>query len=268
MLLLRDVKKSFTEPDGSPLPILDIEEFHIAPGEQVVLVGKSGCGKTTLLHVIAGITRPDSGKVRINDWDITLMPEAECDRFRAEHIGYVFQTFNLLRGFSALENVMLAMRFAHLPNENAGLPTQMLGTVLDLCVGLPLVDRFTARLNMSSPHLDRARAVQLLERVGLAHRMTHKPMHLSVGEQQRVAVARALANRPKLLLADEPTANVDAGHQQQILDLLREACREEKVTLVLVTHSPLVAEQFQRVEHLEEFNRVSRKLKEEGDLRG
>jgi len=267
MLLLRDVKKSFVEPDGTPLPILDIEEFHVAPGEQIVLVGKSGCGKTTLLHVIAGITRPDCGKVRVNDWDITLMPEAECDRFRAEHIGYVFQTFNLLRGFSALENVMLAMRFAHLPSEDDSLASQMMGTVLDLFVGLPVVDRFIARWNPVSPQADRARAVQLLERVGLAHRMTHKPMQLSVGEQQRVAVARALANRPKLLLADEPTANVDAGHQQQILDLLRETCREEKVSLVLVTHSPLVAEQFGRVERLEEFNRVSRKMKEEGDLR-
>ena len=205
MLLLRDVKKSFVEPDGSPLPILDIEEFQVAPGEQMVLVGKSGCGKTTLLHVIAGITRPDEGKVRINEWDITLMPEAECDRFRAEHIGYVFQTFNLLRGFSALENVMLAMRFA-------------------------------------APHkwIVPARCV-CWSGLGSAHRMTHKPTQLSVGEQQRVAVARALANRPKLLLADEPTANVDSGHQQQILDLLRETCREENVSLVLVTHSPLVA---------------------------
>jgi putative ABC transport system ATP-binding protein len=229
MLLLRDVKKSFVEPDGSPLPILDIEEFNVAPGEQMVLVGKSGCGKTTLLHVIAGITRPEEGKVRINDWDITLMPEAECDRFRAEHIGYVFQTFNLLRGFSALENVMLAMRFA------------------------------------MSGHVDRARAVRLLDRVGLSHRMTHKPTQLSVGEQQRVAVARALANRPKLLLADEPTANVDSGHQQQILDLLRETCREENVSLVLVTHSPLVAEQFDRVERLEEFNKVSKRMREEVD---
>jgi putative ABC transport system ATP-binding protein len=228
MLLLREVKKSFVEPDGSPLPILDIEDFHVAPGEQMVLVGKSGCGKTTLLHVIAGITRPEEGKVRINDWDITLMPEAECDRFRAEHIGYVFQTFNLLRGFSALENVMLAMRFAA--------PAQV----------------------------DRARAVQLLDRVGLSHRMTHKPTQLSVGEQQRVAVARALANCPKLLLADEPTANVDSGHQQQILDLLRETCREENVSLVLVTHSPLVAEQFQRVERLEEFNKVAKRMKAEG----
>ena len=244
MLLLRDVKKSFVEPDGSPLPILEIEEFHVAPGEQMVLVGKSGCGKTTLLHVIAGITRPDEGKVRINEWDITLMPEAECDRFRAEHIGYVFQTFNLLRGFSALENVMLAMRF--------GLPAQMPGTLLELFFGI-------------SPHVDRARAVQLLERVGLGHRMTHKPTQLSVGEQQRVAVARALANRPKLLLADEPTANVDSGHQQQILDLLRKTCREENVSIVLVTHSPQVAEQFDRVERLEEFNKVSKRMKVNAD---
>ncbi|MGA2616307.1 MAG: ABC transporter ATP-binding protein [Thermoguttaceae bacterium] len=224
MLLLKDVKKSFVEPDGTPLPILDIAEFRVAPGEQMVLVGRSGCGKTTLLHVIAGISRPDSGKVRINDWDITLMSEAECDRFRAEHVGYVFQTFNLLRGFSALENVLLAMRF-------------------------------TGR------RADRARARHLLDRVGVGHRATHKPAMLSVGEQQRVAVARALANRPKLLLADEPTANVDAGHQQQVLDLLRQTCREEQVALVLVTHSSEVARQFERIDQLEEFNR---RMKGEG----
>jgi ABC-type lipoprotein export system ATPase subunit len=221
MLHLRDVKKAFREPDGTELPILDVPEFHVAAGEQMVLVGRSGCGKTTLLHVIAGISRPDSGKVRIDDWDITLMGEAECDRFRAEHIGYVFQTFNLLRGFSALENVLLAMRF-------------------------------TGR------RVDRGRARHLLERVGLSHRTTHKPAALSVGEQQRVAVARALANRPKLLLADEPTANVDAGHQQQVLDLLRETCREEQVALVLVTHTPEVARQFERVDNLEEFNRAGK----------
>jgi putative ABC transport system ATP-binding protein len=221
MLYLKDVKKSFREPDGTPLPILDIAEFRVAPGEQMVLVGRSGCGKTTLLQVIAGISRPDEGRVRVNDWDITLMGEAECDRFRAEHIGYVFQTFNLLRGFSALENVLLAMRF-------------------------------TGR------RVDRSRARHLLDRVGLAHRTTHKPAALSVGEQQRVAVARALANRPKLLLADEPTANVDAGHQQQVLDLLRETCHEEQVALVLVTHTPEVARQFQRVDNLEEFNHAGK----------
>jgi ABC-type lipoprotein export system ATPase subunit len=220
MLHLTDVKKSFSQPDGTRLPILDIPEFHVAADEQMVLVGRSGSGKTTLLHLIAGISRPDGGRVRVDDWEITLFSEAECDRFRAERIGYVFQTFNLLPGFSALENVLLAMRFAR-------------------------------------RRPDKARARQLLERVGLGHRMSHKPTMLSVGEQQRVAVARALANRPKLLLADEPTANVDSGSQQQVLDLIRETSEEEKVALVLVTHSPEVAGQFDRVDHLEQINKLA-----------
>ena len=217
ILHLRDVKKNYVQPDGSELKILDIPDFRVAVGEQLVLVGKSGCGKTTLLHVIAGISRPDSGKVRIDDLDITLMSEAECDRFRAERIGYVFQTFNLLSAFSALENVLIAMRFAS-----------------------------------GRPNKDRAK--KLLERVGLGHRITHRPTQLSVGEQQRVAVARALANKPKILLADEPTANVDAGHQQQVLDLIRETCREENVALMIVTHSAEVAGQFERVDRLDDFN--------------
>lgn len=219
MLELRDVKKSFREPDGGELPILDIEDFRLDAGEQMALVGRSGCGKSTLMYVISGISRPDSGHVRIGDWDITLFTEAECDRFRAEQIGYVFQTFNLLPGFTALENVMLGMRFA-------------------------------------GGRVDRNRAKHLLERVGLGHRMTHKPTQLSVGEQQRVSVARGLANKPRLLLADEPTANVDAGHQQQVVDMLRDGCREEGVALMVVTHTPEVAEQFERIDNLEEFNRA------------
>jgi ABC-type lipoprotein export system ATPase subunit len=222
ILHIRDLKKTFRQPDGSELHILDIPDFRVAEGEQVILIGRSGCGKTTLLHVIAGISRPDKGKVRIDDFDLTLMSEAECDRFRAQRIGYVFQTFNLLPAFTALENVLLAMRFARRrPNK--------------------------------------ARARQLLERVGLGHRMTHRPRMLSVGEQQRVAVARALANKPKLLLADEPTANVDAGHQQQILDLIRETCAEENVAIVMVTHSSEVAGQFKRVDKLDDFNLASKK---------
>ena len=220
MLYLREIKKSFVSPDGQRLPVLDIAEFRVAPGEQVVMVGRSGCGKTTLLHVIAGILRPDSGSVKVNGMDLCLMSEAECDRFRAQQIGYVFQTFNLLAAFSALENVLLGMRFA-------------------------------------GGRCDWARARQLLERVGIGHRLNHKPDMLSVGEQQRVAVARALANRPKLLLADEPTANVDTGHQQQVFDLLRQTCREERVALLFVTHSPELAAQFERVEPLEQFNRAA-----------
>ncbi len=167
--------------------------------------------------MIAGISRPDAGVVRIDGCDITKLSEAGRDRFRADKIGYVFQTFNLLPGFSALENVLLGMSFAG-----------------------------------SRPDATRAR--QLLDRVGLKHRLTHRPAMLSVGEQQRVAVARALANRPKLLLCDEPTANVDAGHQQQIIDLVRQTCKEEKVALLIVTHTPDVAEQFSRVDRLEDFN--------------
>lgn len=219
LLQLREVKKSFSQPDGSELPILDIPEFSVDAGNQVVLVGRSGCGKTTLLHVIAGISRPTAGRVKIDGWDIALMAESEVDQFRAERIGYVYQTFNLLPSFTALENVLLGMTFGRL-------------------------------------RADRERVKALLKRVGLEHRLTHKPPMLSVGEQQRVAVARALANRPQLILADEPTANVDVGNQQQIIDLLRETCQEENVALILVTHAPEVAEQFSRVEYLEQLNHV------------
>jgi ABC-type lipoprotein export system ATPase subunit len=219
MLHIKNLRKTFREPDGAPLPILDIASFEVAAGEQLVLTGQSGCGKTTLLHTIAGISRPDAGEVWIDGTDITRLSEAGRDHFRAAKIGYVFQTFNLLPGFSALENVLLGMTFGRQRPDNA-------------------------------------RARQLLERVGLSHRLTHKPAMLSVGEQQRVAVARALANRPKLLLADEPTANVDAKHQQRIVDLIRGVCRDENVSLLLVTHAPQVAEQFERVERLEQINRA------------
>jgi putative ABC transport system ATP-binding protein len=219
LLQLREVKKSFFQPDGTELPILDIPNFSLDAGNQVVLVGRSGCGKTTLLHIIAGISRPTSGRVKIDGWDIALMAESEVDQFRAERIGYVYQTFNLLPSFTAVENVLLGMTFGRV-------------------------------------RADRDRAKTLLKRVGLEHRLTHKPPMLSVGEQQRVAVARALANRPQLILADEPTANVDVGNQQQIIDLLRDTCQEENVALVLVTHAPEVAEQFPRVEYLEQVNLV------------
>lgn len=220
VLDLQAVRKTYREPDGTPLPILNLPRFQMLPGEQVVLMGRSGSGKSTLLHIIAGIARPDAGKVIVDGTDITTLSEAARDLFRARKIGYVFQTFNLLQGFSALENVLLGMSFG-------------------------------------GQRADRDRAAELLRRVGLGERMHHLPSALSVGEQQRVAVARALANRPRLLLADEPTASVDTHHQQQIIELLQNTCREEEVALLLVTHSPEVAEQFQRVEDLEELNQVT-----------
>jgi putative ABC transport system ATP-binding protein len=219
-LVLRDLKKSYREPGGGVLPVLDVAQFELKTGEQAVLVGSSGGGKTTLLNVIAGISAPDSGTVEIDGVNVTKLSEPARDRFRAERIGFVFQTFNLLPAFTALENVLLGMSF--------------------------------------SGKADRKRAKELLDRVGLGGRLKHRPSQLSVGEQQRVAVARALANSPSLLLADEPTASVDLANQNVILALIRTACRERNVSLLLVTHAPEVASQFERVEKLHEFNRAAR----------
>ncbi len=216
-LTLHHIKKSYREPDGGTVPILDIELFEIQPAEQIALVGESGGGKTTLLNIVSGISLPDSGDVIVDRINISKLPEAARDRFRAERLGFIFQTFNLLAAFSALENVQLGMAFG-------------------------------------SGKSDRGRAVQLLERVGLGHRLHHRPGQLSVGEQQRVSVARSLANSPKLLLADEPTASVDSTNQEIILQLIRETCKENQIALLLVTHSSAVAEQFSRVEKLSQFN--------------
>lgn len=220
MLTIQDVKKSYPEPGGARLPILDVPHFEVAGGEQVVIRGRSGCGKTTLLNAISGLTTIDSGEISIAGVDVTRLPESGRDRFRARNLGYVFQTFNLLPAFTALENVLLGMTF-------------------------------------TGQTRDRNRAVELLEKVGLGHRLHHKPQAMSVGEQQRTAVARALVNKPALLLADEPTANIDPAHQQQVVDLLRTVCREERVAMLLVTHSPEVSDQFERVEHLENVNLVA-----------
>jgi putative ABC transport system ATP-binding protein len=216
-LKLTNVRKTYREPGGGVLPVLAIDNFQMAQAEQVALVGQSGGGKTTLLNVISGITTPDSGSVVVDNTEITRLSEPARDRFRAERIGIVFQTFNLLPAFTALENVLLGMSF--------------------------------------SGKADRAFAKSLLDQVGLSHRLNHRPPQMSVGEQQRVAVARALANKPRLMLADEPTANVDTANQEKVLGLLRKGCEDLKVSLLLVTHSPEAAAQFQRVERLADFNK-------------
>ncbi|MEZ5945028.1 MAG: ABC transporter ATP-binding protein [Planctomycetaceae bacterium] len=215
-LLLRDVKKSYREPGGGRLPVLNVKEYSLKAGEQAALLGQSGGGKTTLLNVISGIATPDSGDIVVDGVNLAKLPEPARDRFRAERIGIVFQTFHLLPAFSAFENVLLGMSF--------------------------------------SGKADRKYARELLGRVGLEHRLNHKPGQLSVGEQQRVSVARALANRPKLMLADEPTASVDMANQNVILDLLRDTCREHDVSLLLVTHSTEIAGLFERVDQLSDFN--------------
>lgn len=219
MLKIENLIQRYFQPGGETLEILDVPQYEVAAGEQAVLLGASGGGKTTLLHIIAGIIRPTSGKVWLDGVETTTLSETGRDRIRAHKIGYVFQTFNLLPGFTALENVLLGMTFAQ-------------------------------------GKKDSKRAADLLDRVGLSHRLHHRPTSMSVGEQQRVAVARALANRPRLLLADEPTANVDPRNQQQVVQLIQDFCVEERVALIVVTHSNEVAGRFSRVDRLEEINRV------------
>jgi putative ABC transport system ATP-binding protein len=216
VLSLRNLRKSYREADGNLLEVIRLREFDLAAGEQAVLVGHSGSGKSTLLNLIAGILLPDEGEIVVNGTNPTELSEAARDRFRAANIGYVFQSFNLLQGFTALENVLLGQMFA---SGNGG----------------------------------EDRAVELLKKVGLGHRLDHKPRALSVGEQQRVAIARALANAPPLVLADEPTGSLDTKNGAAVLDLLRQICTDGKNTLLLVTHDPEVMKGFKKVVHLEDL---------------
>jgi putative ABC transport system ATP-binding protein len=219
VLDLRGVRKGFAAPDGSRVEVLDIPEFSLAKGEQVALRGASGTGKTTLLHVIAGIVRAEAGSVKVAGADMAGLDEAARDAWRAKHVGYVFQTFNLLQAFSALENVALASMFAG-----------------------------EAKLG---------RAKELLARVGMEERLDYLPRKLSIGQQQRVAVARALVNAPALVLADEPTGNLDRANADTALTLLRETCRESGAALLVVSHDERVVQQFERVVDLAQLNRAA-----------
>jgi len=221
-LTIENLKKIYVAPDGSSVPVIDIASLRLDDGEQVALIGTSGSGKTTLLHMIAGILSPDTGRIVFglggeDATDITQLTEAQRDIFRGRHIGYIFQTHHLLAGFTALENVLLGMSF-------------------------------TGRRH------DPAWARRLLSEVGLSDRLNYKPQRLSVGQQQRVAVARALANRPKLVLADEPTGALDQRNAQQVLELIRNLCREVNASLLLVSHDLDIARQFPRVLSLAEVN--------------
>jgi ABC-type lipoprotein export system ATPase subunit len=218
LLSISQLRKSFVSPDGERKTIVDIPAFSLEQGQQLALRGESGSGKTTFLHLIAGILGADSGSIRLGDRDIATMTEPARDRMRAESVGYIFQTFNLLQGYSCLENVLLGMAFG------AG--------------------------------VDRERAIGLLKRVGLSERMDHRPRQLSSGQQQRVAVARALANRPKLVLADEPTGNLDHRNAREALGLIREACRENGAALLLVSHDPAALGAFELVRDFKDLNRA------------
>src|SRR5579872_6012821 len=215
---IKQLKKSFVSPDGERHAVVDVDAFSLAEKAQVALSGESGSGKTTLLNMIAGILKPDSGSITIAGREMSALSEPERDRLRATSIVYIFQTFNLLQGYTCLENVLLGMSFG--------------------------------------PGADRAFAQALLEKVGLGQRLKHYPRQLSTGQQQRVAVARALANRPKLVLADEPTGNLDHKNAGEALELMRKACEENGAALLLVSHDREVLASFENVRDFAALNRV------------
>jgi putative ABC transport system ATP-binding protein len=210
-LVVRDLRKSFPDPEGSPVLVVDVPSLALDRGESLAVEGESGSGKTTLLHLIAGILPADAGVIEVAGERMTGLSETARDRLRARHVGYLFQTFNLLPGLTALENVALGMAFRPAGDEK--------------------------------PRVAAARA---LARVGLGDRAAYRPAQLSVGQQQRVAIARALAGRPALLLADEPTANLDRPRAEQCLDLLTAFAAESGAAILVVTHDPHVLARFPR----------------------
>jgi len=211
----RGIRKSYVV-GGHPLTILRDLDLAVEAGEMVAVVGASGVGKSTLLHILGGLDHVDAGSVMIDGVGLTSLPDAEVVAFRNSRVGFVFQFHHLLPEFSALENAEMPMRIARLRTSEA-----------------------------------RTRATELLRRVGLGDRLSHKPGMLSGGEQQRVAVARALVMRPAVLLADEPTGDLDETTADALHGLLREMHQAYGLTSIIATHNPRLAAGCNRVLRLE-----------------
>lgn len=218
ILKVEKVKKTFLSPDGERNLIVDVPHLSVREGDHIAVRGDSGSGKTTFLNLIAGILKVDSGSIELDGTELTLLSESQRDSLRARTIGYIFQTFNLLQGYSALENVILAMMFS--------------GVV------------------------DRGHAVGLLEQLGLGNRINHKPKQLSVGQQQRVALARAMANKPKLVLADEPTGNLDLRQSGEAVKIIRDICIVCGAALILVSHDINVLKDFDTIYDFASMNKA------------
>lgn len=214
-LKVSDIYKNFGD-EAQPIEVLRGVSFEMAQGESLAITGPSGSGKSTLLHLIGTLEHPSSGQIEINGKDPFGLPEPQLAKFRNQGIGFVFQDHHLLPQYSAWENVLIPTMAFKNSNRNA-----------------------------------EKRAQELLERVGLAHRLSHRPAELSGGERQRVAVARALINSPSLILCDEPTGNLDRSTSEGISSLLFELHQSEQNILIVVTHSLELAARFERRFELE-----------------
>ena len=217
VLVARDLVKSFRGGDGGVVPVLNGVNLSVARGEMIAVVGASGAGKSTLLHVLGALERPDRGEVVIAGQSLSNRTDDDLAALRNRAVGFVFQFHHLLREFSALENVMMPLRIA----------------------------------GREAP-VARVRAMELLARVGLSHRVDHRPAELSGGEQQRTAVARALALDPAIFLADEPSGNLDHANAEMLHDLLAALARDLEIAMVVVTHNRSLARRADRALHLED----------------
>lgn len=208
MITINNLKKKYLNPEtGIAETVLHAPSLEIKDGEHLAIHGVSGIGKTTLLHIISGLLTAEEGSITVNNHALSSMSEGERDRFRAENIGYIFQSFNLLDGYTALENVMLGMVF-------------------------------------TGQGADKDRATKALESVGLSHRLHYKPSQLSVGQQQRVSIARAIVNNPQIILADEPTGNLDPVTSDEVLKILLEQAKGK--ILIVVTHENEILSHFDK----------------------
>ncbi len=212
MLELKSLKKSYLQGSQN-IEIFENLNFYLEEGERVAIMGKSGSGKSTLLSLISGIIKPDSGDISLDSVYYKDLQESKLNDFRAANIGFIFQNFHLVSYLNALENVMIPAKVCHI----------------------------------ASP---KERAIELLKSVGLSHRLDHLPSQLSGGEKQRVAIARALIHNPKIILADEPSGNLDDETGNAVMDRLFELIKKNNTTLILVTHSKDVAKRCEKTYEL------------------
>ena len=216
MLMIHDLQKQVACPNGEQLTIVRVPYLQVARGEQLAIIGASGSGKTSLLHLISGLLKATQGQIVFEGVHVEQMQEQERDRWRAENIGYIFQRFNLLDSLTVEENILAANFFArHTVTAEAKIRTK-----------------------------------RLLKLVGLESKMAFMPSRLSMGEQQRVAIVRAIINQPKLILADEPTASLDSENRQIVLQLLKTVCQKQNSSLLLSTHDQAVIKEFSAQYHM------------------
>ena len=208
------------DDNGTKINALKLKNLDIKDGEKVAFIGSSGCGKTTLFNLISGLIVPTKGEVNVENTLLNNLPESERDKFRANHIGYIFQDFNLFPEFTVLQNIVLPMSFSK---------------------------------KIEKPNIQKE-AINMIKRVGLEDKINQKVKTLSGGEKQRVAIARSMVNKPKIILADEPTGNLDYKNGAKVMELLLKISSEENATLLVITHNNSQLSLFDRSLNIEELN--------------